>query len=367
MTTINKHRIVFFSLEDAIQSEIGTKTGFIIANERKKKNGEIGRYYTVFSKFSKFLRYRDEYKHCHELFVDHKDANQNISGRLVFDFDIKMEKIPFDFKNQIEDVVCDVIEMYMKDVDINRLKFIWSSSNNPNKFSKHLTVKNMYFDNWIWISKTFYNLFCKIWDEKHIWISSNNLIDLQIVRKKASLRMVGSSKIGGNVLTFDDHTHTLEESLIRIYQKKDKLNEQLITKDNFNESMFEDIFEPITKFKLNITSCNNSNYTKMEDPEYNLNVYDIAYKLSTMVFNDIFKKGKVNGYYLNLLRNKPAKCKLSEQVHESENGYLYIKKDDLVYTIFFGCFRRCNPTRKFICLGTICCETNNIIINNKIM
>ena len=115
------------------------------------------------------------------------------------------------------------------------------ASPNPNKFSKHLTVKNCYFDDWIKMSKVFYKLFCIIWDEKYLWIKSHHLIDMQIVRNKASLRMVGSSKLDGKALKFDNDKHVLTDSLIRIYQKKLREAEQLVTKAHIKDAVFDNV------------------------------------------------------------------------------------------------------------------------------
>lgn len=206
--------IKYFSIEDAIKAPINSRTVFIIANERITKTGHIGRYYTIFPTFKEFLKNREKYKHCHEILVDHNNNKPNPSGRLVFDFDIKTNDeenslkneivVPKNFKKQIENIIIDVIESYFNGVDVNKIEFIWSTSQNPKKISKHLTVKNLYFDDWINMSKIFYQLFCILWDNTYLWIKSDKLIDFQIVRNRGSLRMVGSSKIGGNPLIFDN-------------------------------------------------------------------------------------------------------------------------------------------------------------------
>ena len=184
----------FFTINDAINSENIGSNVFIIANETTKKDGSIGRVFSVFTNYTLFLKNREKYKHCHELFIDHKNNKPNIAGRLVFDFDIKYHKnlvIPSCFKKQIKDTIIKVINKFYENVDINILEFIWSSCANTKKLSKHLTVKNIYFENWIPMSKIFYQLFCLTWDKCYDWIRSDKLIDLQIVKKNASLRMIG--------------------------------------------------------------------------------------------------------------------------------------------------------------------------------
>ena len=343
-------RIDVYCQKDAIKADIGTKTAFIIANEREKSDGSIGRYYTIFSDFNVFLENRNQYKHCHEQLIDHIAAPPDLAGRLVFDFDIKSENIPNNFKKQIETTIFEVINCYMQDVDTNKLKFIWSSSMNPAKFSKHLTVKHMYFDNWIELSKVFYQLFCLIWDEKYVWINSDKLIDFQIVRKGGSLRMVGSSKIGGKKLLLDNSDHTLVESLIRIYQPKHRMKEQCVTKKNFLEMVFTDILKPHVK---TVQIVRNHYSGELDSPNFNKNVYRAAFKLCEEIHSDTFVKGKISGAYMSLLRNKPSRCILSEKYHESDNAYLYIREDGPMYVIYFGCYRKCNSQKKTIRIGSV--------------
>ncbi|AYV85448.1 MAG: hypothetical protein Satyrvirus17_8 [Satyrvirus sp.] len=358
----------YFSLDEAINSNVDSKNIFIIANERITKSGDVGRYYTVFPTFKDFLKNRDEYKHCHELLVDHKNKKPNIAGRLVFDFDIKHNDkivIPNDFKSQIEDIVIDVVEKYFNNINPNLFEFIWSTSQNPHKFSKHLTVKNLYFDNWILMSKIFYKLFCKMWNEKYLWIKSNHLIDFQIVRKRASLRMVGSSKINGYILTFDNEKHLLTDSLIRIYLKNQKNNEQLVTITNINDDAFIDDIDNSFKSKNSeqITICmKDKNLRKKEKPFYEKVVYDKAYEIYEYIDQGVFKMGKINGNTLSLLRKKSNKCLLSGKIHDHENSFLEIVEEDGMYTVHFGCYRFCYKERTTI-IGSITVKNLVVYVN----
>src|SRR5579872_4392793 len=226
----------YYTMEEAMKAPIISTSAFIIANERTNKNGCIGRYYTVFPHFRDFLHNRERFPHCHEILIDHCNAEPNVGGRLVFDFDLpKGLMIPPDFKSQIEDTIYSVIDFYFHDIDENKLEFVWSTSENPNKFSKHLTVKNLYFDDWLKLSDVFYKLFSIEWDKNYEWIGSDKLIDVQIVRLHASLRMVGSSKIGGYILKLDCEKYNLIDALIRIYQKRARAIEQTVSMENLNE------------------------------------------------------------------------------------------------------------------------------------
>lgn len=371
----------YFKMEEAISCSIQSKTVFIIANERLKKNGEIGRYFTVFPTFKDFLRQREMYPHCHEILLDHKNNKPNLAGRLVFDFDIKgindvdeakRIKIPENFKDQIENTILEVLEKYFNNVDPNRLEFVWSTSYNPEKFSKHLTVKNLYFENWYKLCRTFYQLFSIVWDEKYFWIRSNDLVDFQIVRKSASLRMVGSKKINGYPLILDNPNHTLCDSLIRIYLKNQRIKEQLVTVDNINEGVFENVLgEPISDnedhiriMHINITS------KKAEKLIYDKAVYEKAYELYNMIQPGVFIMGKIYEGYVHLMRGSDhhykkkikAKCLLSGKLHEHENAFLTIFKEPDVYTVHYSCFRYCHH-QKMVEIGSLTIDNLMILLH----
>jgi hypothetical protein len=362
----------FFNIEEAVNSKINSHNVFIIANEKIKKDKTIGRQYTVFLNFTDFLKNRTKYKHCHEIIVDHKNNQPNLAGRLVFDFDIKYNEkitIPSNFKIQVQNIIIRTIENFYVNVDTSILQFVWSTSENPNKLSKHLTVKNLYFEDWITMTKIFYQLFCHMWNKHYDWIHSDELIDFQIVRKHASLRMVGSSKISGNILKFDDNSFDLSDSLIRIYSEKDKENEQLITKKNNNNELEQKkiLCINISTFcqqkgdDKKIKSINMSNtQAKIIEPNYDLKVYEKAFELCNIICPDVFKMGKINGNRLDILRIKKHKCIMSEKIHDNENAFLIILKVGLLYVVRFGCYRYCNKKEKTYCLGDITIADNKI-------
>lgn len=359
--------IKYFSIADAINATIQSRTVFIIANERLKTNGEIGRYFTVFPNFKTFLAKREKYKHCHEIFIDHVNNKPNPAGRLVFDFDIKkdeVDEIPDDFKDIIELTILDVIETYYDNVNTDIIEFVWSTSTNPKKFSKHLTVKNLYFDDWISMCKIFYQLFCIIWDQKYLWISSDKLIDFQIVRKNTSLRMVGSSKIDGYPLVFDDPKHKLTDSLIRIYFRNQREKEQLITRKNINKNVFENVLidDSTESFEYEQFYHIDLNPKKAIAPFYESDVYDKAFEIVNIVCPEMFRIGKINGQVMTLIRKKPGKCILSDRFHEHENAFVVISITDDSYFIRFGCFRFCSKY-KTILIGTA--TRDNLIITTN--
>ncbi|MEM0354005.1 MAG: hypothetical protein QXW79_00350 [Thermoplasmata archaeon] len=362
----------YYSLEEAIHAPIDSNSPFILANERLTRSGHVGRYYTVFPSFKDFLKSRNKYPHCHEILANHIQSEPDLAGRLVFDFDIKLDPgeydskkivVPKNFKQQIEDTIIEVVEQYFNHVDTQKFRFIWSTSQNPSKFSKHLTVKNLYFDNWINMSKIFYRLFSIIWDEKYFWIESKKLLDEQIIRQNASLRMVGSSKIGGYPLVFDDQSSSLTDSLIRIYLKKHRRLEQLVTKNNVISAVYESVLhEPsVETSKENVVGIKP---IKSERPIYNEEIYNKAYYLYNCINPNVFKLGKIKSKFVTLIRIKPHKCLISEKFHEKENAFLVVEKNDNSYLVRFGCYRFCSDFRT-IYIGSIDAHSLQSVISPR--
>jgi hypothetical protein len=250
----------FFKLDQVINYDIDSNKCFIVANE-KKFNGKIVRMFLLFPNFETFLKLRKKFPHCHEILVNHKNSKVNNSGRLVFDFDINALKMYEDnfftltnekkkcydqlvkklkkIRYYVEKYILLTINKFMIDVDTSSIDFVWSTSTNTSKLSKHLTVKNFYFDDWIKLSKIFYDCFTKVWNDNINWLPASALFDKQIIRKNASLRMVGSKKFDDTILIFDDcDKYNLSDSLIRNYSDDDP---QVIKINNFNRKILTKI------------------------------------------------------------------------------------------------------------------------------
>jgi hypothetical protein len=347
---------IFYNINEVINTPfISDNPIFIIAHDSKRADGSIGRMFIAFSSYASFKKSREKFKHSHEILVNHINNEPNSGGRLVFDFDIKYSdaiKIPKKFKGQIEETIYKTIEKYYVDIDTTNIEFVWSTSENEKKMSKHLTVKNFYFEQWIKMSKIFYSLFSIIWDSQYDWIKSDELIDIQIAREKTSLRMVGSSKIGGNVLQFDDDNFELEDSLIRIY---DKENDEQIINEHDLVSDYEDCLPKLLKKQ-------NKKYVKKEfisqDPIYKSSIYKKAFDAYNDLYPNIFTMGKVSGLFLTLVRINSAPCYLSGKTHDAENAYLSINEEIQMsetpteyYRIYYGCYRKCNKKHEMSLLA----------------
>lgn len=352
--------ITKYSINDAIKTEeFNTDTVFIIANEIINSKGKVVRSYTVFESFNMFEKYRNKYPNCHEILVDHKNNAIDNSGRLVFDFDIKNDDdgnriAPKDktFKRQVENTIHYIINKYLINVDIEKIGFVWSSCDNSKKVSKHLTVKNLWLDNWAHLSKIFYKLFIKRWDKKYDWLKGKDIVDCQIIKKNTSLRMVGSCKIGGNILALDNDQFSFRDSLIRLYNYEDKKNEQKITKANFKDfKQYKDIDNNNIKeidmviyndLKNTIVKKSNNNISNNNKGSLKPEIYNAIAEYCKNKFCNTFKFGKINGNFINLIRVKKSKCFISDKLHENENAYLQIYNGIYgILDIKYGCHRGC--------------------------
>lgn len=347
-----------YTLQEAIDYQTTNKHPFIIANERKTKN-KCGRFFTVLPSFHYFTKNKTTYPHAHEILVDHCNCSADTSGRLVFDFDIKQadinnqvllvdfvedwkELVPVDFNQQIEQTVRKTLDTFYTNIDSHKCVFIWSYCENDHKISKHLTVKHCYFVHWIEMARTFYRCFCKLWDETYKWIKSSQLIDMQIVRKRASLRMVGCSKINGNPLLLENTTYHWTDTLIRIYQTSEKKIEQHIDKHNVKQEAFFDgiptpvkhTVKPIKPIAVHVVAGN-----------YPITVYQHVFNQYKIIDPDTFSMGKCEGKYLSLLRIKPGICLLSHKTHENDNAFLVINTKNQCYQVYFGCYRFCGKQK----------------------
>lgn len=352
----------FFSIDDAVKTPMESDRVFIIANERIRKDGGIGRCYTVFPSFNHFVKDRDKYPHCHEIIADHCNNEPNIGGRLTFDFDIEDVTPPKDFKAQVEATIELIAIECMKDVDPQLFVYVWSTSPNPKKVSKHLTVKNCYFVNWIPMSKLFYKHFTRVWDETYTWISGNDLVDSQIARNRGTLRMVGSKKIGGNVLTLDDEEHGLQDALIRIYNPAVKKYEQHVNVDQLlplPSKINMDGASACNTVSLCLTDSYAPKYPDALEQEIPKEIYDMALEIfmGLKPMKGVFAKRNINGPFIYLNRLKKAKCLMSTKIHEKEHACLIIRINEYTndYEVRFKCFRgeKCNSKRKTVLIASI--------------
>lgn len=304
---------------------------FLISEECNERyideNGDLQdrtRKFHIFPTYKDYLKSLEYYKNCHEILIPHKDIYK---GRLIFDFDIKKE-IPKTFKKDIENLIIKTFKEYYNDVNVDILEFVWLNCENKKKISKHLIVKNTFFcENWIRQIKYFYDNFkIEVKKDKNFnWIDCNDLVDYQIARKNASMRMPFNSKLKGNPLFFDNKRFKFQDGLIYPHDSFDRSREQRIY---MTQHKFFDLkeYEKI--------------YSDIELEDENIDYFWNQFQFSN---NGVFKKGKSSGSFIQLIRMKPFKCLVSGIKHENENACLIIREEGKrkEKKCYFYCYRGC--------------------------
>jgi hypothetical protein len=333
----------FVTLDSALRYKIPGIFPFIVAEECNIEyidaNGDKKtrkRQFVVWKDVDTYYKNIDNNNNCHELVIPRTYDNHLIKcqGRLVFDFDIKFENIKknfkfdnYKFKKLIENTINNVFNKYYKNVDISKFVYVWLNSENKKKISKHLIVKNCFFcQDWLSQIKQCYEFIDSEIkkDYRYHWIQSDDLIDFQLARNKASLRMPYNSKLGGSTILFEDKK-TFYDGLIYPYKIEDRKKEQRINFSNciykYEEKkyLFDDAREIEEIYKY---------WNIFNTPNYN---------------NDVFKVGKEDKCFINLIRTKPAECLISGKFHENDNAYLYIDNKNNVH---FCCRRGCSKNGK---------------------
>ncbi len=324
---------LYYSIKDVVNSEIETdKRPFIIANDYKKKDGDIGRTYSIFKSFNHFIEKRKDYPHCHEIMLDHYSVKPFTHGRLVFDLDIttkynNQDYVPHKFMSDFEKLIKFVIKKHFIDVNISIIEFIWTISNSPDKYSKHLTVKNFCFDDWLKMSALFYKFMEMYWDFDFALF--DDVVDKQVVRKHGSLRMQGSSKMNKNyVLEFEDDCYDFEDTLIRIYDKEQRKKEQIITYENV-------INEPIILFeslKKTVYDNNRTNLYKFVKTKYKFEVYENIMEILEKKYPKKYSKINTTGNVIHLKREK------KDKEHNKDEAFIIFNDCETFYELYLGCF-----------------------------
>lgn len=335
-------------METAIKTEIpNVYFPFIVCEEcegetyinEDGKEEEIKRRYLVFETVEKYIKLMEKHRNCHEMIIAHSRNNKYIrtTGRLVFDFDIKKKSIPENFKQEMENIIKKTFTKHYKDVDINKLVFVWLNSENNKKISKHLIVKNAWFcEDWTRQIKEFYLVLGQEIKKDNLfdWIEYNELVDMAIAKNSSSLRMPLNSKLHGNPLLFENPNFSFYDGLVCLYRSEDKNIEQRISCSQFITQLHDIIQRPL-----------NSSFSDIEiDEEYAEKAFDIFCKHDNS--DSTFTLGKINGSCISLMRSKPSRCLISGSVHDSDNAILIIHPNS---SIWFYCHRGCTHSGSLKC------------------
>ena len=281
--------------------------------------------YLSFASYDDFCIGRHTYSSLHELII-YADGSNNTNiftsrrdGRLCFDFDLKMADIDstFDVKmwmTNVESVIKDIATTLYHEIDPAILKFVWSTSDNPTKVSKHLTVKNLYYEDWILMSRQFYRMFVQKWN---FYPAAGKFVDKQIIRKNAALRFVGSTKPdGSSVLRMDDPTIPFEDSLIRPTLSWYSGNEQYVSYDKLKFPCYP--FREATPKTMVLSNHCPIDTNHFLDERAFRPAKNITYRDDEVVIHKYHRIG-------------PSYCNICDRIHHRENAYVKFHNGAVTY------------------------------------
>lgn len=341
---------VYYRLHEAQAAPVpDPDQAYLIAEEIRRRDGQISRCYRVFDHVHLFLRHRDQFPHAHELLVQHEEAALDTHGRLVFDFDLPLE-IPNGFTRHVEDVIQDTLTGNWGGVQPPAAEdYVWSQSPSTAKTSLHLTVKNICWWDWITGCRVFYALFMELWDERYDYLKAEQVVDQQVIRRHGSLRMVGSSKIGGEPLVFLNRhckggkkgpLHTLTDSLIRVVLPEEREREQMISLERLSEEAEAHLA------RLRAPSPTRPRRRLCQGPRAPAaplsEVWRAAWALCEgLPWASQYYPDQVVGDHLQLRRACSGACPISGRRHDSDNAYLVMADKEGVCRVRFRCWRGC--------------------------
>ena len=320
-------------------------------NKETQKEELRERKYIVFENIEHYIKNMNQYKNLHEIMYQGNNAMNKLGGKLIFDFDFKIKHcintyLEPTFEEDIQNCIIDVIKKYYLDINLDKIEFVWLSCKNSKKFSKHLIVKGFYLcEDWSSQLALFYILFKHEAELSHNfdYIVGEELVDYQIARTNGTMRMPLNSKIGGNILTFDHPKYNIYDGLIKLYKPEDIRNEQYISYSDYN-------LDEMSKVKDSIKHIGKKEYiddVEIKDDEMK-KIYDVFSKYE---FSKNFKFGDKTNNIINLIRKKPCECPISNRIHESDNAFLLLIKDKILFYCRRGCITSGN--KKFIVLNDV--------------
>ncbi|XWV24748.1 hypothetical protein QJ856_gp1035 [Tupanvirus deep ocean] len=316
-----------------------------------------GYCFILFDSFEEFMCKKKNYKSLHELIIYPSGNTLNTSfmdrkdGRLCFDFDLKKPEYPHfsmsKWMTDIEKTIEDTCSQIYKNINISKLIFVWSTSNNPTKISKHLTVNGLYYEDWVAMSQQFYDRFIKLWNNNYDYCDADSFLDKQIARKNGALRFVGSTKPdGSSLLTIDNNNHTFEMSLIRPILTWDKTDEQCISYSNLVYPCH--LHKKIATIVPLVDRHNIIQSIKYDDDTF-MQAFEFREEIETE-----------DGIIINYKRKKPSFCKLCNRIHDHENAFVEIVDGIAI----FHCYRN-SDTSMFMDISKENIKSINKISNNE--
>lgn len=308
-----------------LKSKIITKNNLIVYQQYQTKNG-ISRRYCVFEDYIDFWTYY--LKQPIEMQTFNEVVLENQLQKMRFDLDMK--KITDEkFGDSIMGKVIEATNNYFMELNIKlRINKDWIifTSHGKNKLSYHLIVNNYCFQDCNSV-QYLYNQICKQLPEEIV----KNYLDGSIYSKNHSLRIYGNSKI-------DELERTKQWNSSFNFENK-KIKTKLKIEEENNE-----LLEDYSILQAGLITCTeNCKVIKITIPKNEIELSEVDEEtvnkaielLKTIDEEEILKFYKLDGNFICLKKDKPYYCPTCERTHESENPYLLLVGD----TILFNCRR----------------------------
>lgn len=343
----------FFTLKHAM--EYRKSPAVIIAQECDQeyiRDGVIAkrtREYLVFKSMAAYYELINKYPHCHE--VIHRDTDGLVTGRIIFDFDFKTSKIKDDFMFSIEQTVIDTFNTFYVDVPVSQIEFVWQRTEHQSgKYSRHLTIKGLDLSkDWVIQLRIFYDLFEMVARNsgRFEYITEEDLIDKQVARENATMRMPLNSKLGGKPLIFLDNKYNFFDGLVTQHIYDDIVGDYAINEDNYNMEAIKDIKYLYKKY-----------FVVEEKPSINpivCSMPSITSRLRSIMlmpkFKNIFEVNKITDNRIDLIRKNSSICPISGRRHDNDNAFLIwdIKERKFMFFCRRGC--RTEKDKSYIEIG----------------
>lgn len=326
---------------------------FILQWEIPNPRDDQERKYVVFDGIAEYLRYfkQGRYTTCHEVILNSNyDPKSEVAGHPAFDLDIKLDKniqIPDKWQQDLQDDLLYVLKIQYPDADFNLQipdsEWVWISSDNPTKISKHLILRSIVFSMWKSQMKILIDTLRNMQQKK----SSQHIIDCidsSITRNLGSLRLPLNSKkpveIDGHTysypLHFDNPKHTFLDGIILLHDDTGYISRSstYLTPSDLHE-------EYTQKYSIHVEKRISS--IEQLDDESEDELVQCFYKLNKRIDTGLQVSGSSGGF-LQLRRYQPGLCPISRRIHESDGAYMFKKG----YNIMYGCHRGCRTK-----IGTI--------------
>jgi hypothetical protein len=299
---------------------------FLVQYEIPVPKDDRTRMYIVFNGISEYLNSR--YRTCHEVFIsgDGWSSDNDIIAHPAFDIDAELGSLPNHWQDILEDDIIDTLsylypkrEKEIRDILSDRNNFVWLSSANTTKISRHLVISGITFSQWRWSSIILFRELKK----KHSYI------DDLIARPAGSLRLPLNSKVGGEPLKFQKSIHNFEDGLILIHEENSHTVGVLL--------MPGDIDTRFLSMKDIVDKPSRNSVRERDDEDIDEDVCVQCFHILDKQYSTGLVLGEENNGFLSLTRERPGICPISGRIHDSLGAYIFTRDNK----VFFGCHRKC--------------------------